>query len=70
MADIPYMDKLEIKMMAEALYEIDKFRFAWTQKFLDKDYLATPGDIGEDYEDLMCAELEEEHNPLRSDSGC
>ena len=39
MADIPYMDKLEIKMMAEALYEIDKFRFAWTQKFLDTTWL-------------------------------
>jgi len=66
MADIPYTEKLEIKMMAEALYRIDRYRFAWTQKFLTKDYLATPDDVGPEWEDFSCAELEEEHRPLRS----
>jgi len=39
MAEIPESDKLEIKIMAQYLCEIDPIRYAWTQKFLTKDYL-------------------------------
>lgn len=39
MAEIPEMDKLEIKLMAQYLFEIDPIRFGWTKKFQTEDYL-------------------------------
>jgi len=62
MAEIPESDKIEIKIMAEALYKIDPYVFAWTQKFLTKDYLELNENFGEEWLDFMCAEIEEEHH--------
>ena len=37
--EIPQADKLEIKLMAQYLLEIDSIRFGWVNKFLNANYL-------------------------------
>ena len=63
MPDIPEIDKLEIKIMAEYLLKHDETRFAWVEKFFTVDYLQpnqeTQDAIGEDYIDLLYAERTE-----------
>lgn len=50
MAEIPEIEKLEIKMMAEYLFEIDSIRFGWTEKFQTKDYLKPTNEGGENHD--------------------
>lgn len=47
--EIPPVDKLEIKLMAQYLLEIDPIRFGWTNKFLKADYLNVEMEEEEDY---------------------
>ncbi len=47
--EIPPADKLEIKLMAEYLLEIDPTRFGWVNKFLNANYLEVQIEEKEDY---------------------
>jgi hypothetical protein len=66
LANIPEIEKIEIKLMATYLTEIDMAKFGWTEKFFSKDYLQpsqkTEDEIGDDYLDLLYHERKEANN--------
>jgi len=63
MTDIPEIEKLEIKIMAEYLFKQDMIRFCWVQKFFTAAYLQpgqeTQDAVGEDHIDLLYTERTE-----------